>query len=100
MLAEPQPALEPPSGQLPNAVRNWLSGPLIVVPKWTSSGRNWAVEIKHGDAPRFTPSMASALKDLGLSHLWVLYPGDRAYSPADAAGTLPLVSLADHWHYE
>ena len=51
-------------------------------------------------APRFTPSMASAVKDLELAHLWVLYPGDRAYPLADTASTLPLVSLADRWHYE
>jgi uncharacterized protein len=67
---------------------------------WQEHGRNWAIEIEYADAPRFTPSMASALKDLELTHLWVLYPGDRAYPLADAVSTVPLVSLADRWHYE
>ncbi len=67
---------------------------------WQEHGKNWAIEIKYADAPRFTPSMANALKDLELTHLWVLYPGDRAYPLAAAVSTLPLVSVADRWHYE
>jgi uncharacterized protein len=67
---------------------------------WQEHGKNWAIEIKYADAPRFTPSMASALKDLELTHLWVLYPGDRAYPLAEAVSTLPLTSVVDQWHYE
>ncbi len=66
---------------------------------WQEHGKNWAIEIKYADAPRFTPSMANALKDLELTHLWVLYPGDRAYPLAKAASTLPLASVADQWRY-
>lgn len=67
---------------------------------WQEHGKNWAVEIKYTDAPRFTPSMGSALKDLELSHLWVLYPGDRSYPLAKGVSTLPLVNIVDRWHYE
>lgn len=67
---------------------------------WQEHGRNWATEIKYADAPRFTASMASALKDLDLAHLWVLYPGDRAYPLAPAVSTLPLVNVGYQWHYE
>ena len=29
-------------------------------------------------------------KDLGLRHLWVVYPGDRAYALAENISALPL----------
>lgn len=66
---------------------------------WQEHGKNWAIEIKYADAPRFTPSMAYALKDLDLEHLWVLYPGDRAYPLADRASTLPLTAVQTPWPY-
>ena len=34
------------------------------------------VEIKRVDAPRRTPSMTAALRDLSLDALYVLYPGE------------------------
>lgn len=67
---------------------------------WQEHGRNWAVEIKYADAPRLTPSMASAVKDLELARLWVLYPGDQAYPLAPAVSTLPLTGLGNQWPYE
>ena len=67
---------------------------------WQEHGRNWAVEIKYADAPRLTPSMASAVKDLELARLWVLYPGNRAYPLAPAVSTLPLTGLGNQWRYE
>ena len=38
-------------------------------------GRRIGVEIKRVDAPRRTPSMAVALRDLSLDILYVVYPG-------------------------
>ncbi len=67
---------------------------------WQEHGRNWAVEVKYADAPRLTPSMASAVKDLELTRLWVLYPGDQAYPLASAVSTLPLLGLGNQWRYE
>jgi predicted AAA+ superfamily ATPase len=67
---------------------------------WQEYGKNWAIEIKYPDAPRFTASMASALKDLRLSHLWILYPGDRAYPLAEGVSTLPLTDIPNSWKYE
>ncbi len=66
---------------------------------WQEQGRNWAVEVKYADAPRMTRSMINAIEDLNLAHLWVLYPGDRAYPLADKASTLPLESVAGSWPY-
>ncbi len=66
---------------------------------WRESGRNWAIEVKYSDAPRFTPSMASAMKDLELSHLWILYPGDRIYSLRPNVSVLPLTAVKNPWAY-
>ncbi len=67
---------------------------------WQEHGRNWAVEIKYADAPRLTPSMASAVKDLELARLWVVYPGNQAYPLAPAVSALPLTDLGNQWCYE
>ena len=45
-------------------------------------GKRFGVECKRADAPRLTPSMRTAIKDLKLSRLWVIYPGDRRYALA------------------
>lgn len=66
---------------------------------WQHAGRNLAVEVKYADAPRLTPSMRSALDDLELDHLWVLYPGDRSYPLAENITVLPLAQLVKGWEY-
>ena len=43
-------------------------------------GRRIGIEIKRADAPKMTPSMGSALEDLGLHRLFVIYPGSVRYS--------------------
>ncbi|MBA4397890.1 MAG: hypothetical protein C0394_11000 [Syntrophus sp. (in: bacteria)] len=47
------------------------------------------------DAPRLTPSMRSALTDLGLNRLWVVYPGEQAYRLAENVEVIPASLLAD-----
>ena len=44
------------------------------------SGKRYGFECKLADAPGTTRSMRVALDDLGLDHLWILYPGDEAYA--------------------
>ena len=56
-------------------------------------GRRWGFEFKCTDAPRTTKSMHIVVKDLGLEHLWVLYPGDRVYPLTDTITALPLKSV-------
>ncbi|MGH7409550.1 MAG: ATP-binding protein [Candidatus Methylomirabilis sp.] len=58
-------------------------------------GRRYGVEIKRQDAPRVTVSMRTALKDLRLDHLCVLYPGSRAYELPGGVSVVPLATLAD-----
>ena len=42
-------------------------------------GRRIGIEIKRADAPTMTPSMVSALNDLELHRLLVIYPGSTRY---------------------
>lgn len=57
-------------------------------------GRRIGVEIKRADAPRLTPSMRTALDDLQLDRLVVIYPGTRRYPLADRVETLPFAEIA------
>jgi predicted AAA+ superfamily ATPase len=54
-------------------------------------GRRIGVEIKRADAPKMTPSMVSALKDLELHRLLVVYPGSARYT---LGSKVEVVSLA------
>ena len=56
-------------------------------------GRRWGFEFKCADAPRTTKSMHVVIDDLGLEHLWVVYPGEREYPLADAITALPLRNI-------
>ncbi|MBN2686438.1 MAG: ATP-binding protein [Pontiellaceae bacterium] len=60
---------------------------------WQSHGKNWAIEVKYSAAPKLTKSMISALNDLELDHLWVLYPGDKSYPLARNITALPLSQM-------
>jgi hypothetical protein len=46
-------------------------------------GRRFGFEIKYTDAPRTTKSMASAMADLGLERLYVVFPGDQRFPLAE-----------------
>lgn len=58
------------------------------------NGRRYGIEVKHQDAPTLTASMRTALADLRLEHLTVLYPGSRDYALAERVTVVPLASLA------
>jgi predicted AAA+ superfamily ATPase len=60
----------------------------------SKGGKRFGVEVKHVDAPRLTPSMRSALDDLGLERLTVIYPGQRAYALSDRVHVLPIGAVA------
>ena len=58
-------------------------------------GRRWGFEFKCTDAPRTTRSMHIVIEDLGLKHLWIVYPGDREYPLTDTITALPLKNIHD-----
>ncbi|MDZ7581277.1 MAG: ATP-binding protein [Deltaproteobacteria bacterium] len=64
----------------------------------TSAGKRHGFEFKYTDAPGGKRSMHIALKDLGLEHLWVIYPGDQKYALDEKITVLPLgeVSQLEH----
>ncbi|WP_419950645.1 ATP-binding protein [Candidatus Palauibacter sp.] len=53
-------------------------------------GKRYGFECKFADAPGTTRSMRVALEDLGLSHLWIVYPGEEAYPLDDRISVLPI----------
>ncbi len=56
-------------------------------------GQRWGFEFKCTDAPKTTKSMHVALDDLGLEHLWVVYPGTARYPLTDKITALPLSEM-------
>ncbi|MDA1261019.1 MAG: ATP-binding protein [Planctomycetota bacterium] len=54
----------------------------------------YGVECKRADAPRITPSIRVALKDLKLARVAIVYPGSLRYSLGDAVEAVPLAALA------
>ncbi|MBN2251250.1 MAG: ATP-binding protein [Candidatus Altiarchaeota archaeon] len=66
---------------------------------WQARGQNWGVEFKYEDAPRLTRSMKTALEDLELERLWVVYPGKAAYRLTENIRVLPLADVPDTWNY-
>lgn len=53
------------------------------------------VEVKRADAPRLTPSMRTALSDLGLERLLVIYPGTKRYDLADRVQVVPIADAVE-----
>lgn len=56
-------------------------------------GRRLGIECKRMDAPALTPSMRTALADLKLDRLIVVYPGHSGYTLAERVEVVPLVEL-------
>jgi predicted AAA+ superfamily ATPase len=51
--------------------------------------RRYGFEVKLADAPGPGRSMRIALEDLGLEHLWVVYPGSEEYALDEQISALP-----------
>ena len=57
-------------------------------------GRRFAVEIKFNEAPKIPRSMRIALEDLRLDHLWIVYPGEKAYRADEKITVWPLSNIS------
>jgi predicted AAA+ superfamily ATPase len=53
-------------------------------------GKRWGFEFKTSEAPSATKSMHSALKDLKLQRLWVVYPGVHQFQISERMEAVPL----------
>ena len=60
----------------------------------TIAGKRHGFECKYKDAPGRKRSMHIAIKDLGLEHLWVVYPGDQKYGLDDKITVIPLETIS------
>jgi len=53
------------------------------------NGKRYGFEVKYADAPGTTKSMHTAIADLRLAHLWVIYPGKDRYTLAERITVVP-----------
>ena len=58
-------------------------------------GKRFGFEFKCSEAPRTTKSMHIVAEDLGLEHLWVVYPGELAYPLTEGITVTPLAEVPD-----
>ncbi len=61
-----------------------------------AGGRRYGFEFKYADAPGRARSMHSALSDLRLEHLWVVYPGATDYPLDKRLTVVSLAAALDH----
>ena len=54
------------------------------------AGKRYGFECKYNDAPGVTRSMRTAIQDLQLEHLWVVYPGNEDYELDESVSVLPI----------
>jgi hypothetical protein len=60
-----------------------------------TAGRRYGFEFKYADAPGRTRSMHSAIKDLQIEHLWVVYPGAQEYTLHEKISVIPMENVAN-----
>ena len=56
-------------------------------------GKSWGIEVKYNEAPTLTKSMISAIAELSLAHLWIIYPGKENYKLDKNISVISLASL-------
>lgn len=57
---------------------------------FVAGGKNYGIEFKYSATPRMTRSMHSAINDLDLEHLWVIYPGEHSFPIHEKISVVPL----------
>jgi len=57
---------------------------------FVAGGKNYGIEFKFSDAPQMTRSMHSAMTDLDLAHLWIIYPGEHSFPVKERVSVVPL----------
>ena len=54
------------------------------------AGNRYGFEFKYADAPGSNRSMRIAIEDLGLEHLWIIYPGRKKFDIDKGISVIPL----------
>ena len=60
---------------------------------FTSKGKRYGVEIKFSEAPSVTTSMRTAIEDLSLKQLWIVYPGKHTTEIDKKISLLPITEI-------
>lgn len=60
---------------------------------WTEGTKRLGAEMKISDSPRTSRSMHTAIEDLGLDRLFVVYPGARSYDLTDRISVVSISEL-------
>jgi predicted AAA+ superfamily ATPase len=60
---------------------------------FSNQGNKFGVEVKFSEAPKITKSMQTALTDLALDHLWIVYPGKESYPVADSISVCSVLDI-------
>lgn len=60
----------------------------------TIAGKRYGFEFKYADAPGRSRSMHIAISDLGLTHLWVIYPGEQEYELDEKITVIPVEKVS------
>ncbi|MGH8583546.1 MAG: DUF4143 domain-containing protein, partial [Gammaproteobacteria bacterium] len=58
-------------------------------------GKRYGVEVKYADAPRLSRSIVTALADLKLDRMWIVYPGDQRYRLHERIEAISLSGLRE-----
>lgn len=75
------------------ATHNQAEIDLIILQK----GELMGVECKRTDAPKITPSIRNAMKDLDLKKIFIVYPGQKVFSLQKNVQALPVQSINRIW---
>lgn len=60
-----------------------------------SRGRRYGIEAKFNEAPQITRSMENSFDTLGLTHLWIVYPGVKSYDFHKKISVCPIDSIPE-----
>lgn len=58
------------------------------------NGRLYGVEVKYTHAPGVSPSIKSAIEELSLKHVWIIYPGKQRYLLSKNITVSPLADFS------
>jgi predicted AAA+ superfamily ATPase len=61
---------------------------------FVADGRRHGVEVKLDEAPSPTRSMRTAIEDLSLDHVWVIYPGRHSYQADEKITVWPIQDVS------
>lgn len=53
----------------------------------------WAIEVKHGIAPKIKPGFYQACEDIGVTHRYIVYSGSDEFEIGNKTTVISLIKL-------